>query len=215
MSNISLKFLQNNIIASINGSAFENEFILNLDAINRFKPPYVVNKAKLDAGKLNIDTLYNAINETSIDSQSTVSVENSRNNFDIKQLLIKKLNMVAEEVIVNHSSAKNLSANISLENGNLKVDRFKFDLAKGKMDGFVSHNINSKLSAFDLNVVDVDANELAKSLLYLDGQIFGDLNGQINLTCKGYNQMECLKTLDGRVAFQVKDGKYKYWRGNI
>ena len=204
---ISLKFLQNNIIAAVNGSAFDNDFTLNIDALNRFKTPYVINRAKLDAGKLNINTLYNAINESSIVAPISSTVEFLKNPFDIKDLHIKNLNIIAEEVFVKDTSAKSLSADVSLNNGNLKVDRFKFNLAKGQMDGYVSHNINSKTSAFDLNVVNVDANELAKSLFELDGQIFGDLNGQINLGCNGNTQMDCLKTLDGRIVFQVKDGK--------
>ena len=206
IKNISLKFLQNTILANIAGTAFENTFKLDIDAANKFRPPYIVNNAKIDAGKLNIDTLYDAINDYSIEMVNSTYNDNF-NNFDLNDLQVKNLTMIAEEVIVNKSLAKNLSANLSLNNGNLKVDRFKFNLAKGKMDGYVSYNIRSKSSAFDLNVDDVDANDLAKSLLDLDGQIYGLLDGQISLNCTGDNQTECLKNLSGRITFRVKDGK--------
>ena len=204
IKNVSLRFLHNSIIASLIGDAFENSFRIDVVAKNSFQAPFVINNAKIDAGKININSIYNSLNDYSEPSETNVSENES---FDINNLIIKKLYVVAEEVIVNMASAKKLSANIVLDTGNLTVDRFNFNLANGKMDGYINYNFKSKLSKFDLNVNDIDANMLANSLAGLDGQIYGNLNGQLNVSCHGENQSDCFKSLDGHIAFRVKDGK--------
>ncbi len=206
IKNISLKFLQNNIIANIVGNALENDFKLHIDMLNRLKQPYIINNAKLEANKLNLNTIFEAINNYEISAHSEVKTDYIT-EVDLKQLLIKKFLVTAKEIFIKNNNVKDLIANVSLNSGILKIDRFKFNLAKGEMDGFVSYNINNKASNCDLNVVNVDANELSSSLFDVNGQIYGGLDGQINLSCKGDNHAACLKSLAGHVAFRVKDGK--------
>lgn len=204
--NISLKFNQNHIFANITGHILSNNFQFDADALNKLSPPYIINSAKLNAGNLNIDHAYEAINNFEIESNMKAATQ-KLNTFDLRQLIIKKLEIVADEVIVNSTNAKNLNASISLKNHLLSVDKFNFNLAQGKMDGSVVYDIPGQKLTLDLNVNDADSDKLATSLLGLKGQIFGNLGGRIELSCEGTSQPDCLSTLSGRLVFQVKDGK--------
>lgn len=206
IKNISMKFLNNNLIANVAGNVLENNFKFNIDAVNKLYPPYIINNAILNTGKFNVDNFYKAINDSDIHSASDVD-NNKLNSLDLSKFTVKNFTINAEEIILDKNSAKNLFANISLKSNVLNINNFKFNIAKGIMDGRLSYNIGTKNSKFDLNVANVDANLLTSSLLELKGQIYGDLNGKMSLSCKGDSQDDCLKSLGGEIKFIVKDGR--------
>ena len=41
----------------------------------------------------------------------------------------------------------------------------------------------------------------------MNNQIYGDLTGDIDLTCNGIDFSHCMETLSGNALFNVKDGK--------
>ena len=207
IKNISMRFLQNSIIAEFNGSILDNLFTLQVDAKNSLKPPYIINNAKINSGKLNINNIYDAINNYELNISSEERNENKTNKLNLNQFIIKRLNIIADNIYVNDINAKDLEADLSLNNGNFKIDNFKFKMAKGVMDGSVGYNIHSNKSNFDLKVEGADADTLMSSLFDLGGQIFGDLDGQLNFSCDGETREHCLKTLDGHAVFRVKDGR--------
>ena len=96
---------------------------------------------------------------------------------------------------------------LNFKNNIFNVENFKFNLAQGQMDGSVKYNLVSNKSEFDLNVKGADADKLMTALFDIKEQFFGDLSGQLNLSCTGRNQADCLKTLNGYGAFLVKDGR--------
>lgn len=160
----------------------------------------------MNSGNLNIDNFINSINNSSIESGMNSNLA-QHPSYDLSQIIIKKLQIAAENVSVYNINANKLKADISLNNGIFNVNNFRFNLANGLMDGSAGYNIGTQKSDFDLNVKNADADLLVNSLFGLKGQIYGDLDGHITLTCSGSNQAECLHNLSGNTVFQVRDGK--------
>ena len=59
----------------------------------------------------------------------------------------------------------------------------------------------------NIRAENIDANNLSNALFDLKEQIYGDLIGDINLSCVGSDFNSCMKTLNGNVLFNVKDGR--------
>ena len=210
VNKLSLKFLDNKILADIRGDVLSNGFTLDVNAQNSFKPPYVINNAKLNIANFNVDHVLASLNEIddAFSRETNVStISDGIKIVDLNRIIIKNFDIISKKIHFNNISANDLSAKLSMKNGNMNVDKFAFKLANGYMDGSVGYNIHSNKSTFDLNVSSVDADNLLTSLFDVKGQMFGDLNGQITLSCVGLSQTDCLKTLDGNGAFLIKDGR--------
>ncbi len=206
IKDISTKFMPNNITAKISGNILSNSFELNANAQNKLYPPFIINEASLKSEDLNIDNFISSLNDSSVELVDNDS-KSEYTNFDLSQLIIKKFFIFAKNVYVNNFNANKLEALITLNNGKFSVENFKFNLAKGEMNGSAGYDMKSNHYDFDLNVHNADADSLTKAIFDIKGQIYGDLDGKMTLSCKGSNQAECLKSLNGYSAFQVKDGR--------
>lgn len=208
VENLSLKFWDNKLMASIQGSILNNKFILDINAKNSLKPPFVINSATFDIGNFNVDHVIDLLNKMEINSSREVSTgSNDVMQVNFNEFIINNLEILANSIDFNNINARDLVANISVKNGNLSLDKFKFKLAKGVMEGSGGINLNSRKSNFDLSVSNADADRLLSSILDVRGQLYGDLSGQISLSCTGVEQADCLKSLNGHGAFLIKNGR--------
>lgn len=208
IENISLKLTDSKILAIIKGAILTNKFSLDLNAKNSLKAPFVINSATLDIGNFNVDHILDMFNKIEINSSREITANsNDLSIVNFNQILINKFDIIANSINLDNINAKDLLATMSLKNGKVNLEKFKFKLAKGTLDGSGGYDLHLKKSNFDLYVSDVDADSLLSSMLDVKGQLYGDLSGQLNLTCSGVDQADCLKTLNGNGAFIIKDGR--------
>ena len=59
----------------------------------------------------------------------------------------------------------------------------------------------------NLNAESISANDITWALFDLNNQIYGDLTGDVSLTCNGLDFNHCMETLSGNTEFNVKDGR--------
>ena len=207
IKDISLKFYQSEIVGNITGDMLSNNFKIDLNAQNKLTKPYIINDVKVNAGNLNLNHVIDTLNVYEINSLAgDVSVK-QLNSVDLKQIIIKNIDIVAKNVIAYNINANDLKAKLNFKNNIFNVENFKFNLAQGEMDGSVKYDLQSNKSEFDLNVKGANADRLMTSLFDVKGQFFGDIGGKLNLSCTGRSQADCLKTLNGYGAFLVKDGR--------
>ena len=206
ITDLSLNFSNNTLIAKIDGNVFSNNFKININALNKLYPPFVVNEISLNLGNLDLDKAIKNINESSVEVSENTS-PSIVNPVDFTNILIKKILISADNVIINKINAKMMLANGSLKNSKFSIDNFKFNLAQGQIEGSAGYDIPAKKYDFDLNVQNADADLLSESVFGVKGQIFGDLDGQMGLSCVGSNQAECFNTLTGHSIFQVRNGR--------
>jgi hypothetical protein len=58
-----------------------------------------------------------------------------------------------------------------------------------------------------MNIKDADAEIISENFFDMPGQMYGLVTGDMRMSCKGSNSVECLNTLSGDGSFKVKDGK--------
>lgn len=203
INDMSLNFKPKAVNIEIDGNLISNKFKLNAEAKNSLKPPFVLEKAVLKTGNFNIDNILNSIRENEIENTNEMKF------YPVKfhNYIVKNLNINADSVQLNTIKAKNLNADVSLYKGDINVKNFKFILAHGEMYGSALYRNATKKSIFNINVANADANTLMTSLFDLSGQIYGNLNGNMEISCTNTSKHNCLKTLSGNAKFNVKEGR--------
>ena len=128
----------------------------------------------------------------------------SFSNFDLTYLIIKNLKINADVIKLRNITAKDVKANIELnEKKQLNINDFKFKVANGILDGNFTYNLNNNNTAITLNARNIDANDLSYAIFDLNNQIYGDLTGNLKLSCNGADFNKCMQTLNGNTVFNV------------
>lgn len=168
----------------------------------------------------NIDIFSNFINLDNLEKELTqikYSSHTSKNSNELNELLInapmqdiiiKSGKIKAKDVLLRNLNAQNLDVDFSLNDKSiLNINKVVFELIDGIVQGNLVYNFkNTNLSA-QMSAQNVSANPVVKALLGLDGQIYGSMNGSIDVKTYGYNDEERLKNLSGDVNFDLKNGK--------
>jgi hypothetical protein len=129
-------------------------------------------------------------------------------NIGISNFVIKNLKLSAEQVLLRNLSAQNIVAQTSLnEKSVLNVSDFSFKVANGTLAGNYLYNMVNNRTSLNLKAKDIDANDITYAIFNLKNQIYGNLTGDVNLSCNGTNFDKCMETLNGKTEFNVYDGK--------
>lgn len=207
IKDVSLDFSPLNIDIKSKGEIFSNKIIFLSNMENRLTPPYVLKDMDIYFGNLDINEIIKSLNKLEIQTDMHKLTE-SKQDFDISNLIIKNAKIKADSIFVKNIFAKNLTAEFSLNETLLfSLNNFKFDIADGTAKGDFEYNLLNSKSSININADKVNANSIAEALFDLPNQIFGSLTGQVQLTCNGKTHKTCMDTLSGSGGFRVVDGR--------
>lgn len=207
IKDVSLNFNEKNIDIKSKGEIFSNQVTFLSSMENRLTPPYIFNDANIYLGNLDINEIVKSLNKLDIETDMH-KLTGSKSDMDVSNLIIKNAKIKADSVFVKNIFAQNFTANFSLNEKLLfSVDNFKFDIAQGTVNGGFDYNLLNSKSKLDLHVDNVNANSMSDALFDLPNQIFGSLDGQVELTCNGKTHKTCMNTLNGTGGFRVTDGR--------
>ena len=205
MKNIELVFRDKTIDFDSKGEVIGNDITFNGVMKNKLTVPYRIEKAYLYTKDLDLDQIINKIKLAEVDSVSTFE---SFENFDIHSIVAKDFKLRADNITLRDIKATGFEALISLsENGLFDVSKLRFNIAQGILDGRYSYNINNNDMGINLKANSISANDLMWAIFDLKNQIYGNLTGDVNLTCNGTDFNQCMQSLSGNTIFNVKDGK--------
>ena len=205
MKNIALVFKDRTIEVSSKGEILGNDINFAGTMRNKLTPPYYMEKAELYTGELDLNYIVNKLKLSQVDNVHTFE---SFEGFDLSTIVIKNLKLNANSILLRNIIAKDFEAKASFnEKRNLNVDDFKFNIANGNLHGNFSYNLDNNRTKLDLKARSINANDLSIALFDLKNQLYGDLTGDISLSCDGSNFDECMKTLNGKTVFNVADGR--------
>lgn len=125
---------------------------------------------------------------------SGLSIENGILN--IKKLKIKEL--VANDFISNFKITKD---------GIFTAKNIKLNVGNGSVNGNFNYDLNDTAFGGNFKLNNVDSNYMAEVLFEAKNQIYGNANGNIILNTKGTTYEEMIKNLNGKVFFDVIDGR--------
>ena len=205
MKNITLLFKDNVIELSSIGEILGNDIKISGIMKNKLTPPYYIEKASLQTKLLDLNYIINKLKLSQVDNYRTFE---TFEGFDLSSIVIKNIKLEADSIHLRNIVADRFSANASLnEKGNIDVDNFKFNIANGILAGRYKYNLSSNKTGINIKAKNIDANDLTIALFDLDNQLYGDLTGNINLSCDGSDFGNCMKTLNGKAVFDVSDGR--------
>ena len=205
MKNIELVFKEKTIEISSKGDILGNDIRLKGSAKNKLTPPYQMERTELYTSDLNLNYIAEKLKAAQVD---TVPTFESLEGFDMNSIIFENLILKADKIQLRNINATDFEAAASLNSrGDLDIDRFKFNIAKGTLNGKYKFNFNNNNMRLDLSADSINANELTLALFDLGNQIYGDMTGSVNMSCSGTNFQHCMETLNGRMEFSVKDGR--------
>ena len=205
MKNISFKFKEKTIDLSSKGEILGNDLTVKATLKNKLTPPYYVEKADLYTKVFDLNYIIEKLKLSQVDNYTTFE---SFEGADLTSIIIRDMNLNADNIYLRNIIAKDFSANVSADEKKiLNVNDFQFSIADGILNGKFRYNIQNNETNLDIKAKEINANDLTYALFDLNNQIYGDLTGNISLTCNGSDFDNCMKTLNGKAAFNVANGR--------
>ncbi|MBQ9688409.1 AsmA family protein, partial [bacterium] len=173
---------------------------------NNFKAPYTINNASVYLGNFNVNTFLTHLDKLTLENVDKVETENNI-NFNLKDLIIKELNVKAKSVHVRNLSANDMDATLTLNNGLFDLKKATATVAGGSISSKIKYDFKTSIMSISLAMDKINANTISEALFDIKNQFYGNLNGQATLSCNGKTHESCMKTLKGDCSFSVLNGR--------
>ena len=205
---INLDFKNDKINISSKGTVLANDVYIDAVMKNKLIPPYIIEDLKLKLATLNINKITNAVHDIEAEAARTHSVKQENQPFDISQLIVKNSEISAKKIKVRNIDANNFFANLKITDKHIvNIDNFRFDIAQGSVDGDFKFDIDKNYTNLNIKLNNANALVMSEALFDLKGQVYGLINGDFSLSCRGNSNDNCFKTLSGNGNFRISDGK--------
>ncbi len=187
----------------------------NISAIavlaNRFNPPFKIKKAEIYADYLNLNKILDFL--SAISMKKPISPQ-----FDINMgmdgvinpadIVINNTKIFAKEILIKEYPATDLVLQIHKNtDGILKIDDLDFKIANGTINANGFYNFNTGALQGNCIAKSIDANQFSDLFINVRNQIYGELDGVVNISTKGADATERIKNTNGKISFQIIDGK--------
>ena len=205
MKSLELIFNDKNIIFASKGEVMGNEILFDGILKNKLTIPYRIEKATLQTKNLDLNRIVNKLKTVQVENDSTFE---SFESFDVNSIVADNFKLKADSVQLRNINATNFEALTSLSDKSVfNVNDFRFNIAQGTLGGKYSYNFKNNDMSIELKADSINANDITMALFDLNNQIYGDLTGDISLTCNGADFNHCMQSLTGTTVFNVKDGR--------
>ena len=152
-----------------------------------------------------MNEIVNKIKTAEVDYVSTFD---SFESFDINSIIANNFKLKADNITLRNIHATEFEAMTSIsDKGVFNVNDFIFNIAQGTLGGKYSYNLKTNDMGIKLKANNISANDISWALFDLNNQIYGDMTGDVELTCNGADFNHCMETLSGKTRFNVKDGR--------
>ena len=169
---------------------------------------------EINSKKTDLNKLLHLLNELSyknpiqIVNQNIKSVPSSApQQVNLKNIVIEKGVIKTENILYKNLPLSNFSSKLSFKNNNFSLKDASIDVAGGKLTGNMGYNVDKALISVNAETKGVDANKIFEGFLDIKNQIYGELDGSINITTYGADDIERIKNLNGELTFSINDGK--------
>lgn len=209
IKDINMDFKQDYIHITSKGVILNNDIKFYTIMKNELTPPYIVESVKLELADLDINKITDAMRDYEAEAhRNKTSSTSSGQIFDLTQLVINKAEIIADKIKVRNINAKDFVAFLSLDDKmNIDVDKFKFNIADGTVNGNFKYNLLTNKVNLNVNLDRANAHMMTEALFDLKDQIYGSMTGETKLVCNGKTYETCLQTLSGEGYFKVANGK--------
>lgn len=209
VKDISLDFRPDNVYIKTKSTVMDNAIYFDAVMKNKLIPPFIFNDLKLHFEDLDLNRITAAIQDYESDLyKQRLGLNSSTKVADPAQVIIKQGEIIADNIKIKELKATEFQSDISIDKNKIvKVNNYRFKLADGEVNGDITYNIlNNKLD-INSHIYNSNAQTISESLFDMKGQFYGNVNGDMTLSCIGKDQVNCLNTLSGNGTFLINNGR--------
>lgn len=195
------------------GIILTNDINLDAKVHNTVTPPYIVEDAKIQMDVLDLNIIGQRLNDLDVDSLRNNRIDSQSSNSNAltiqpSDIIIKNAQILADKILIKKAAATDFKANLTISPEHIvNVDNYSFNLAQGTVDGDITVDLDKMLSSATMNLKNANAELISENFFDLPGQMYGDVNGDLKVSCKGFSSIDCVKTLSGEGNFEVNNGR--------
>ena len=208
INRINMDFSPRYININSKGDLVTNEISLNARLKNDFTLPYIVENVDIHLRELDLNQILNKLKNIEENNFKIHNTPLSVQSVDYGNFVINNSTLTADRVVMDKIVAQNFTSNVVMgQDKILNVKNFSFNMADGSVNGNITHDYDKNILNIIMNLNQADIANIAETLFNLKGQIYGQANGRINLSCKPENDSICLSTLAGNGYFEIQNGR--------
>ncbi len=190
------------------GVILTNDITIYAKIVNKTTPPYIVEDFKVKTDVLDLNLIANRFNDYDTDKLKNKNSKTTSFDLDPTSIIIKNGEILADKILIKKAQATDFNAKVTMgEDHILHIDKYTFNIANGTVDGDINTNLSTMESKATMNIKNADAEIISENFFDMPGQMYGLVTGDMRMSCNGSNSVECLNTLSGDGAFEVKDGR--------
>lgn len=205
---INIDFKQDFINLTSKGVILTSDIMMFAKIANKPAPPIVVEDAKVQMDELNLNVIFNAMNDFDADNTRNHLKTSDSVPFTPDILVIKNAEVNADNILIKKATATNFKSKMSFGTDNIfNIDNYGFNLANGTVNGKINYDLNTLSGNGEMHINDADAQIIGENFFDMPGQMFGRVTGDMNVACTGMSSLDCVNTLSGDGTFKVQDGR--------
>lgn len=187
---------------SLNGSVFN----IAADAPLKFENIFVINKLTLTSPNLNADKIFE-ISDKVAQSQGAAASSAKVVKRPVYPVKILSGEGTIDKFTMGTIAASNISSKFTMSNDVVYLKGLKASAYNGTLSGDVSYDLVSLLAKAKVSGKSIDANSAVTAFVNLKDQLMGSLDFNADISLKGAEYTEQMKTLKGKADFKITDGQ--------
>ncbi len=192
-----------------------NDTTLNIDALasTKFTNVFLIKSMNVTSAQFDVDKLFKVMDKmnelmppantqaSSVSSSNSLMlpVKISNGKLDIKKFVMKQIG--------GNLDVSDISGDFTLVNDLFKLNNLKATAFKGNINGNVTYNLKTTAVTAKIKGQKIDANPAVTVFVALKDQMMGNVDFNADVSLKGATYEEQMKTLNGKVDFELKDGQ--------
>lgn len=206
---INLNFNKDYINLYSKGVIITNDISVIAKIINNPVPPFVIEDLKVQMDTLDMNIILNRFNDFDTDNLKHNTAANS-NTVVITpdQVILNHGEVNADKILIKKAEAINFKSKFHINKDHiLRVENYDFNIANGTVSGQMDYDLIGLGLKGKMSIKGADADIIGSNFFDMNGQIYGNITGDMNFACEGKNSVKCVSTLNGEGDFTVKDGR--------
>jgi hypothetical protein len=123
-------------------------------------------------------------------------------------VIVRNGKFSADKMTMNGLTATNTSFDFVINPMNMmKMTDLMTNAAGGSASGKIDMNLKNSKVSVDLTTKNMEINTLASAFANIENEIYGDMNGNIDISTHGYTPDQTANNAKGNIVFTVSNGK--------
>ncbi len=212
LEDLALNFNKTNLIAKAKGAKVaKSDFAGDANISTNFLKGVTINSLSYNSEYIDTDALLQlaekAMSTMPAPAPASTSNSSASTSADLG-VIIKAGNARINKLKSGTLIVENITYDHTLLNNVYNLNNLNAFFAQGTASGKCSYNVITGLTSVDMQAENISLKEAAKAFIRVDLVRSGTLQGKAKLSLSGATFEEQMKTLNGTVSFDVKDGEY-------